>query len=124
MNTQIANIKILLNSIAFFDFLEESKIGKNEKLTKKKLTTTSKMNCKNKLEVAKIINESEFITHRFHLTPNYNESDNRMLGGKLTKRIRFWQVDLRSITTVNIHKDFSFNSNQPITDLELTQRTA
>ena len=39
----------------------------------------TKINSENKHEVVKIIKESEFITRRFGLTPNYKESDYRML---------------------------------------------
>ncbi|WP_282042746.1 hypothetical protein [Winogradskyella flava] len=70
-------------------------------------------------EVKKITKESEFITRRFGLTPNNKESDYRMLGEELTKRGGFWQVDLGSIATVNIPKDFEFDIDQVIKDLDL-----
>jgi hypothetical protein len=83
----------------------------------------TKINSENKHEVVKIIKESEFITRRFGLTPNYKESDYRMLGEELTKRGGFWQVDLGSIATVNIPKDFEFDINQVIKELELVEIT-
>jgi hypothetical protein len=83
----------------------------------------TKINSKKKHEVVKILKETEFITRRFGLTPNYKESDYRMLGEELTKRGGFWQVELGSIATVNIPKDFEFDINQVIKDLELVEIT-
>lgn len=83
----------------------------------------TKINSKNKHEVVKILKKSELITRRFSLTPNYKESDYRMLGDELTKRGGFWQVDFGSIATVNIPKSFEFNINQVIKDLELVEIT-
>ncbi|WP_298556767.1 hypothetical protein [uncultured Algibacter sp.] len=83
----------------------------------------TKINSENRHEVVKILKETEFITRRFGLTPNYKESDYRMLGEELTKRGGFWQVDLGSIATVNIPKDFEFNINQVIKDLGLVEIT-
>ena len=79
----------------------------------------TKINKEKKHEITKITKESEFITRRFGLTPNHKESDYRMLGEELTKRGGFWQVDLGSIATVNIPKDFEFDINQVIKDLDL-----
>ena len=70
-------------------------------------------------EVKRITKESEFITRRFSLTPHHKESDYRMLGEELTKRGGFWQVDLGSIATVNIPKDFEFDIDQVIKELDL-----
>ena len=70
-------------------------------------------------EVKKITKESEFITRKFGLTPNHKESDYRMLGEELTKRGGFWQVDLGSIATINIPKDFEFDIDQVIKELDL-----
>lgn len=99
----------------------------NNDLFNKQLTLgaefETKINSENKHEVVKILKESEFITRRFGLTPNYKESDYIMLGEELTKRGGFWQVDLGSIATVNIPRDFEFDINQVIKDLELVEIT-
>ncbi|WP_299119274.1 hypothetical protein [uncultured Tenacibaculum sp.] len=79
----------------------------------------TKINSENVHEVTKITKESEFITRRFRLTPKYKESDYRMLGEELNKRGGFWQVDLGSIATVNIPKNFEFNIDQVIRELDL-----
>ncbi len=79
----------------------------------------TKINEEQKHEVIKITKESEFITCRYRLTPNHKESDYRMLGKELTKRGGFWQVDLGSIATVNIPKDFEFDIDQVIKELDL-----
>ena len=42
-----------------------------------------------------------------------------MLGEELTKRGGFWQVDLGSIAIVNISKDFEFDIDQVIKELDL-----
>jgi hypothetical protein len=83
----------------------------------------TKINPENKHEVVRILKKSEFITRRFSLTANYKESDYIMLGDELTKRGGFWQVDLGSIATVNIPKDFEFDINQVITELNLIEIT-
>ncbi len=44
-----------------------------------------------------------------------------MLGEELTKKGGFWQVDLGSIATVNIPRNFEFDINQVIKDLELVE---
>ena len=81
----------------------------------------TKINSQNKHEVVKVIKESEFITRRFILTPNYKESEYLMLGEELEKRGGFWQVDFGNIATVNIPKNFEFDINQMIKDLELVE---
>ena len=70
-------------------------------------------------EIIKILKNSDFITRRFFLSTQYNESDYRFLGNELTKRGGFLQVDFGGIATVNIPKDFEFNVEQVIKDLDL-----
>ena len=79
----------------------------------------TEINDQNKHEITKITKESEYITRRFRLTPNHNKSDYSMLGDELTKRGGFWQVDLGSIPTVNIPKEFEFDVDQIIKELDL-----
>ena len=42
-----------------------------------------------------------------------------MLGDELMKRGGFWQVDFGGIATVNIPKDFEYDVNQIMKDLDL-----
>lgn len=70
-------------------------------------------------EIVKITKDSDFITRRFFLSPEYKESDYRVLGDELTKRGGFWQVDFGGIVTVNIPKDFEFDVDQVMQDLDL-----
>lgn len=70
-------------------------------------------------EVVKILKDSEFITRRFFLSPQYKASDYRVLGDELTKRGGFWQVDFGGIATVNIPKNFEFNIDQVMKALDL-----
>ena len=79
----------------------------------------TKINAENKYEITKITKESDFITRRFELAPNHKESDYRMLGEELIKRGGFWQVDFGNIATVNIPKDFDFDVDQVIQELDL-----
>lgn len=70
-------------------------------------------------EIIRITKDSDYITRRFFLSHEYKESDYRVLGDELTKRGGFWQVDFGGIVTVNIPKDFEFNVNQVMKDLDL-----
>lgn len=90
----------------------------NCKLTKGTEFTT-RINENGSHEIIKIIKESNFITKRFFLSSKYKESEYRMLGDELMKRGGFWQVDFGGITTVNIPKDFEFDINQVMKELEL-----
>lgn len=127
-----------MNEVKIKVYYKEEKITTTlylEQLSKNKFRMTDNDFCNPKLtlgtefkteineggihEIKTITKESEFITLRFILTPNHKDSDYRMLGDELTKRGGFWQVDLGSIATVNIPKDFEFDINQIIKDLNL-----
>lgn len=47
------------------------------------------------------------------------DSDYRVLGDELTKHDGFWQVDFGGIATVNIPKDFEFNIDEVMKELDL-----
>ncbi|WP_298140811.1 hypothetical protein [Flavobacterium sp.] len=70
-------------------------------------------------EIIKILKKSDFLTRRFFLSPHYKESDYRVLGEELTKRGGFWQIDFGGIATVNIPKDFEFNIDEVMKELNL-----
>lgn len=70
-------------------------------------------------EVKKITKESEFVIRRFQLTPKHKESNYRILGEELTKRGGFWQVDCGNFATINIPKDFEFDVDEVIQELDL-----
>lgn len=70
-------------------------------------------------EIIRITKKSDFITRRFFLSPQLKESEYRMLGDELMKRGGFWQVDFGGIATVNIPKDFEFDVDQVMRDLDL-----
>ncbi len=72
-----------------------------------------------KHEIVRISKDSDFITRRFFLNPKYKESDYRMLGDELAKRGGFWQVDFGGIATVNIPKNFEYDVDQVMKDLDL-----
>lgn len=65
----------------------------------------TRQNKDGKHEIVRIIKESEFITRRFMLTPQFKESEYRILGDEIMKHGGFWQVDFGSIATINLPKD-------------------
>ena len=79
----------------------------------------TRINKEGKHEIVRITKDSDFITRRFFLNPKYKESDYRMLGDELLKRGGFWQVDFGGIATVNIPRDFEFDVDQMMKDLEI-----
>ena len=79
----------------------------------------TRINAKGKHEIIRIAKDSNFITRRFFLNPEYKESEYRMLGDELMKRGGFWQVDFGGIATVNIPKDFEYYVIQIMKDLDL-----
>jgi len=79
----------------------------------------TRINSKGLYEIVKILKDSDFITRRFFLSAEYKESDYRVLGDELMKRGGFWQVDFGGIATVNIPKDFEFNIDQIMKELDL-----
>ncbi len=70
-------------------------------------------------EIIRITKNSEFITRRFLLSSLCKSADYKMLGDELVKRGGFWQVDFGGIATVNIPKDFEFDINQVMIDLDI-----
>jgi hypothetical protein len=77
------------------------------------------INKEGKHEVTKIIKNSNFITKRFLLPPEYKVSDYQMLGEELVKFGGFWQVDFCGIVTVNIPADFKYDIEIVMKDLEI-----
>ena len=58
-----------------------------------------------KHEIVRIVKDSDFITKRFFLTSQFNESEYRLLGDEIIRHGGFWQVDFGGIATVNLPKD-------------------
>ncbi|MFG6688064.1 hypothetical protein ACGK9U_15925 [Mariniflexile sp. HNIBRBA6329] len=79
----------------------------------------TRLNKEGNHEIIRITKDSGYITRRFFLSPEYKESDYRVLGDELVKRGGFWQVDFGGIVTVNIPKDFEFDVDQVMKDLDL-----
>jgi len=79
----------------------------------------TRINSEGLYEIVKILKDSDYITRRFFLSAEYKESDYRVLGDELVKRGGFWQVDFGGIATINIPKDFEFNINQIMKELDL-----
>jgi hypothetical protein len=65
----------------------------------------TRINRDGKHEIIKIVKESEFITRRFFLTPQFKESEYRLLGDAIIKHGGFWQVDFGGIATINLPKE-------------------
>jgi hypothetical protein len=70
-------------------------------------------------KIIKILKDSDFITRRFFLSPQYKEADYRVLRDELMKRGGFWQVDFGGIAVVNIPKDFEFDIDEVMKELDL-----
>ena len=70
-------------------------------------------------EIIRIIKASDFITRRFLLPANYNVNDYRMLGDELVALGGFWQVDFGGFLTVNLPKDFQYDVDLIIKELQL-----
>ena len=79
----------------------------------------TRINKEGKYEIIRITKESEFITRRFFLSPEYRESDYRMLGEELSKKGGFGQVDFGGIATINIPNDLESDIDQVMKDLDL-----
>jgi len=79
----------------------------------------TRLNKEGQYEIIRILKESNFITRRFFLSSAYKESDYRMLGDELVKRGGYWQVDMGGIATINIPKDFEFDIDQVMKELDL-----
>ena len=79
----------------------------------------TRINKEGKHEVVRIVKESEFITRRFLLSSEYNESVYRMLGDELVKYGGFWQTDFGGIATINIPKDLTAEVNKLMKDLNI-----
>jgi hypothetical protein len=80
---------------------------------------TTRINNEGNHEIINITKESDYITRRFFLAPTYKESDYRLLGAELMKRGGFWQVDFGGIATINIPKDFEFDIDHVMKELDL-----
>lgn len=65
----------------------------------------TRINKDGKHEIVRIVKESNYITRRFFLTSQFNESEYRLLGDEIIKHGGFWQVDFGGIATVNLPKD-------------------
>lgn len=79
----------------------------------------TRINEDGKYEIIRITKDSDFITRRFFLNPQFKESEYRMLGDELAKRGGFWQVDFGGIATINIPKDFEYDIYQVMKDLDI-----
>lgn len=79
----------------------------------------TRINNEGKHEIIRISKESDFITRRFLIPSDHKESYLRMLGDELIKKGGFWQVDMGGIATINLPKDFEYDIDQAMKDLNL-----
>ncbi len=79
----------------------------------------TKINEEGDHEILRIIKKSDFITRRFVLTIETNQTDYLFLGQELTKNGGFWQVDFGGIATVNIPPDKVAVVDKVMRDLNL-----
>jgi len=72
----------------------------------------TRLNEDGKYEIIKITKDSDFVTRRFFLTPQFKESEYRLLGDEIMKQGGFWQVDFAGIATINLPKDCELNIDE------------
>lgn len=65
----------------------------------------TRINKDGKHEIIRIVKDSGYITKRFLLTSQFNQSEYRLLGDEIIKQGGHWQVDFGGIATVNLPKD-------------------
>ena len=69
----------------------------------------TRLNKDGKHEIIKITKDSDFVTRRFFLTPQFKEPEYRLLGDEIMKQGGFWQVDFGGIATINLPRDSKLN---------------
>lgn len=69
----------------------------------------TRINKNGKHEIIRILKDSEYITKRFFLSSQFNQSEYRLLGDEIIKHGGYWQVDFGGIATVNLPKDCKLN---------------
>ncbi|MDH5610513.1 MAG: hypothetical protein OEY56_13630 [Cyclobacteriaceae bacterium] len=72
----------------------------------------TRLNKEGKHEIIKITKDSDFVTRRFFLTPQFKESEYRLLGDEIMKQGGFWQVDFGGIATINLPRDSKLNIDE------------
>jgi hypothetical protein len=72
----------------------------------------TRLNKDGKHEIIEVTKESDFVTRRFFLTSQFNESEYRLLGDEIMKQGGFWQVDFGGIATINLPKDCELNIDE------------
>ena len=65
----------------------------------------TRINKDRKHEIIRIVKDSEYITKRFFLSSQFNQSEYRLLGDEIIKQGGHWQVDFGGIATVNLPKE-------------------
>lgn len=72
----------------------------------------TRLNKDGKHEIIKITKDSDFVTRRFFLTPQFKESEYRVLGDEIMKHGGFWQVDFGGIATINLPRESKLNIDE------------
>lgn len=72
----------------------------------------TRLNSDKQHEISAVVKNSEFIRRRFNLTPQFKESEYRLLGDEIMKEGGFWQVDFGSVATVNLPRESKLNLDE------------
>jgi hypothetical protein len=72
----------------------------------------TKLGLDNKLEIFRITKHSEFITRRFFLNSQFNETEYKLFGDEIMKNGGFWQSDFGGIATINLPKGSNLNIDE------------
>ena len=65
----------------------------------------TRINKEGKHEIVGIVKDSDYITKRFLLTSQFNQSEYKLLGDEIIKQGGYWQVDFGGIATINLPRD-------------------
>jgi hypothetical protein len=72
----------------------------------------TRLNKDGKHEIIKITEDSDYVTRRFFLTPQFKGSEYRVLGDEIMKHGGFWQVDFGGIATINLPRECKLNIDE------------
>jgi hypothetical protein len=72
----------------------------------------TRINKEGKHEIIRITKKPEFITKKFLLSSQFQESEYRILGNEIIKQGGFWQVDFGNIAIINLPKDSTLNLDE------------
>ena len=115
MNKEIVEIEIYNKEEGILSTISVEQISENRFRTTANEMIDNRLTYKTEFETIRNLNKqheiysvtknAEFITRRFNLTPQFKESEYRLLGDEIMKEGGYWQVDFGSMATVNLPQE-------------------